>query len=56
MMPLEAIGPTLVAPQVMPRWTAGVELLGRMLPAVVVSEHPYAHLVATEPRRVRPRA
>jgi hypothetical protein len=55
MMPLEAIEPTLVAPQVVPRWAAG-ELLSRMLHAVVVvSEHPYAYLVATE-QRLRPRA
>jgi hypothetical protein len=51
MMPLE---PTLVAPQVVPRWTAG-DLLSRMLHAFVVSEHPYAVLVATE-QRLRPRA
>jgi hypothetical protein len=53
-MPLEAIEPTLVAPQGIPRWTAG-ELLSRVLHALVVSEHPYAYLVATE-QRLRPRA
>jgi hypothetical protein len=55
MIPLEAIGLTLVAQQVMPLCTAGVELRVRML-AVVASKHPHVCVVAIELRRVRPRA
>ncbi len=55
MIPLEAIEPPLVAPRFRPRWTAGVDLLLRMLHGLTISEHPYAYLVATE-QRFRARA
>jgi hypothetical protein len=55
MTPLEAIDPMLVAPRGRPRWTAGGDLLLRMLYALVLSEHPYAYLSATE-QHLRPRA
>lgn len=56
MMPLEVIEPRFLAPGLNPRWSDRLDLLLRMLHVLTVSEHPYAYLVATEPRYIRPRA
>ncbi len=55
MIPLEAIEPKFIAAG-LPRWTERLDVLLRMLHALTISEQPYAYLVATEPRRIRPRA
>lgn len=52
MMPLEAIELPLVEPQ----WSTRLDLLLRMLHALTISENPYGYLIATQPRRPRPRA
>jgi hypothetical protein len=54
MMPLEALEPTLVAPQGIAQWPAGGRP-SRALHALVVSDHLHAYLVVTE-QRLRPRA
>lgn len=51
MITLEAIE----APRLYPRWTAGVDLLLRMLHGLTISDHPYTYLVAIE-RHFRSRA
>ena len=52
MIPLEAIDPSFLVS----RWTGRLDTLLRMLHALTISEHPYAYLAATEPRRIRARA
>lgn len=54
MIPVEAIELVPGGPR-NGRWAARLDLLLRMLHAVTIAEHPYAYLVATEPRRPRPR-
>lgn len=56
MNPLAAIEPRFVAAGFNPRWTDRRDVLLRVLHALTVSEHPYAYRLATEPRRIQPRA
>ena len=48
MKPLEAI--ELLPTATYERWTALLDVLLRMLHGLTIAEHPYAYLIATEPR------